>query len=67
MENPWKCTRPLTRGLLDQFDGVHQIGVDQEGNLYVTEVADDHSQKFRPKHDADPARLIRLKVGRGTQ
>ena len=50
-----------------QFDGVHQIEVDQEGNLYVTEVANDRSQKFRPKPDADPARLIRPMVGRGTQ
>ena len=32
-----------------QFDGVHQINVDQERNLYVTEVANDRSQKFRPK------------------
>ena len=50
-----------------QFDGVHQIEVDQEGNLYVTEVANDRSQKFRPKPDADPARLIRPMVGRGAQ
>ncbi len=49
-----------------QFDGVHQIEVDREGNLYVTEVANDRSQKFRPKPDADPARLIRPMVGRGT-
>ena len=49
-----------------QFDGVHQIDVDQEGNLYVTEVANDRSQKFRPKPDADPARLIRPMVGRAT-
>ena len=50
-----------------QFDGVHQIDVDQEGNLYVTEVANDRSQKFRPRPDADPARLIRPMVGRVTQ
>lgn len=50
-----------------QFDGVHQIEVDQEGNLYVTEVANDRSQKFRPKPDADPARLIQPMVGRGAQ
>ena len=50
-----------------QFDGVHQIEVDREGNLYVTEVANDRSQKFRPKPDADPARLIRPMVGRGAQ
>ncbi len=47
-----------------QFDGVHQIDVDQEGNLYVTEVANDRSQMFRPKKDADPARLIHAMVGR---
>ena len=47
-----------------QFDGVHQIDVDQEGNLYVTEVANDRSQMFRPKKDADPAKLIHAMVGR---
>jgi peptidylamidoglycolate lyase len=47
-----------------QFDGVHQIDVDQEGNLYVTEVANDRSQMFRPNKDADPARIIRPMVGR---
>ena len=48
-----------------QFDGVHQIDVDQEGNLYVTEVANDRSQKFRPKPKADPNKLIGRMVGRG--
>ncbi len=47
-----------------QFDGVHQIDVDQEGNLYVTEVANDRSQMFRPKKGADPAKIIRPMVGR---
>jgi hypothetical protein len=46
-----------------QFDGVHQIHVDQEMNLYVTEVANDRSQKFVPKKDADPAKLVRPMVG----
>ena len=46
-----------------QFDGVHQIHVDQDGNLYVTEVANDRSQKFRPKADADPAKLVGTPVG----
>jgi hypothetical protein len=41
-----------------QFDGVHQIHVDSERNLYVTEVANSRSQKFRPKPNADPNRLI---------
>ncbi len=46
---------------------MHQIDVDQEGNLYVTEVANDRSQMFRPKPDADPAKLIRPMVGRPTE
>jgi hypothetical protein len=33
-------------------------------NLYVTEVANDRSQMFKPKKDADPAKLIRPMVGR---
>jgi peptidylamidoglycolate lyase len=41
-----------------QFDGVHQIHVDSERNLYVTEVANSRSQMFRPKPNADPNRLI---------
>jgi hypothetical protein len=46
-----------------QFDGVHQISVDQERNLSVTEVANDRSQMFRPKKDADPAKIIQPMVG----
>ena len=46
-----------------QFDGLHQINVDQDGNLYVTEIANDRSQKFRPKPDADPAKLVGRMVG----
>ena len=41
-----------------QFDGAHQIHVDSELNLYVTEVANSRSQMFRPKPNADPNRLI---------
>jgi DNA-binding beta-propeller fold protein YncE len=41
-----------------QFDGVHQISVDSDKNLYVTEVANDRSQKFRPKPNADPNRIV---------
>jgi hypothetical protein len=41
-----------------QFDGVHQIHVDSDRNLYVTEVANARSQKFRPKPNADPNRLV---------
>jgi hypothetical protein len=48
-----------------QFDGVHQINVDEELNLYVTEVANDRSQKFRPRADADPARIVQRMVGMG--
>ncbi len=48
-----------------QFDGVHQIDVDQEGNMYVTEVANDRSQMFRPKPKADRAKLVNRMVGRG--
>jgi DNA-binding beta-propeller fold protein YncE len=41
-----------------QFDGVHQIHVDAERNLYVTEVQNDRSQKFTPKPNADPNRIV---------
>ena len=40
-----------------------QISVDQEMNLYVTEVANDRSQMFRPKPNADPAKLGGMMVG----
>ena len=46
-----------------QLDGVHQIHVDQEGNLYLSEIDNNRTQKFRPKPDADPARLIGPMVG----
>ena len=46
-----------------QFDGVHQIEVDSDGNLYVTEVSNDRSQKFIPKPDADPAKIVQPRVG----
>ena len=46
-----------------QFDGAHQIEVDEEGNLYVTEVSNDRSQMFRPNPGADPARLVHRRVG----
>ena len=41
-----------------QFDGVHQLHVDQKGNLYVTEVSNDRSQMFRPVADADAATRV---------
>jgi hypothetical protein len=40
------------------FWGVHQFGVDQEGNLYVAEVSNGRVQKFRPMKGADPEKLI---------
>ncbi len=46
-----------------QIDGVHQISVDSDRNLYVTEVANDRSQKFRPKANADPAKIVGMMVG----
>ncbi|MGE0451219.1 MAG: hypothetical protein AB7Q29_16725 [Vicinamibacterales bacterium] len=45
-----------------QFDGVHQIHVDTDRNLYVTEVSNDRSQKFRPKPNADPNRLVGMQA-----
>jgi hypothetical protein len=38
--------------------GVHQISVDQEGNLYVSEVNNGRAQKFRPRPGANPAFLV---------
>ncbi|HXV59256.1 MAG TPA: hypothetical protein VEK15_01080 [Vicinamibacteria bacterium] len=49
-----------------QLDGVHQIEVDEEGNLYLSEIRNDRSQMFRPKPDADPAKLVGRMVGRST-
>jgi hypothetical protein len=45
------------------FDGVHQIHVDRDLNLYVTEVNNDRSQKFRPAPGADPATIVAPMVG----
>ena len=50
-----------------QFDGVHQIHVDTDRNLYVTEVANDRSQKFTPKPNADPNRLVGMQAVVGTE
>lgn len=41
-----------------QLWGVHQMSVDQEGNLYVAEVWAGRAQKFRPRQGANPAQLI---------
>jgi hypothetical protein len=39
------------------FNGPHQITTDQDGNLYVAEVFNGRVQKFRPKQNADPAKV----------
>jgi hypothetical protein len=44
--------------LAGQFDGPHSLTVDQEGNIYIAEVFNGRVQKFRPKRNADPAKLI---------
>ena len=49
------------------FDGVHQIHVDRDLNLYVTEVSNDRSQKFRPVSGADPATIVAPMVGARSQ
>jgi hypothetical protein len=41
-----------------QFNGPHQISTDQDGNLYVAEVFNGRIVKFRPKPNADPAKLV---------
>jgi hypothetical protein len=41
-----------------QLWGVHQMSVDQEGNLYVAEVFNGRAQKFRPRPGANPDYLI---------
>ena len=52
---------------LGDFLNIYGASVDQEGNLYVTEWANYRSQMFRPKPDADSAKLIRPMVGRPTE
>ncbi len=41
-----------------QFNGPHSITVDQEGNLYLAEVFNGRVQKFRPKKNADPVKIV---------
>jgi sugar lactone lactonase YvrE len=41
-----------------QFNGPHALTVDQEGNLYVAEVFNGRTVKFRPKPNADPAKVV---------
>jgi 6-bladed beta-propeller len=41
-----------------RFWGVHQFSVDNEGNVYTAEVYGGRAQKFRPRKDANPSKLI---------
>jgi hypothetical protein len=41
-----------------QFNGPHQLTTDQDGNLYVAEVFNGRIVKFKPKPNADPAKLV---------
>ena len=45
-----------------QFNGPHQLTVDQEGNVYIAEVFGGRVQKFTPKAGADRAQLIGQEV-----
>ncbi len=45
-----------------QLWGPHQMSVDQMGNLFVAEVQNGRIQKFVPKSNADPEKLIRQEV-----
>ena len=38
--------------------GPHQLNVDNAGNLYVANAQGNNVAKFRPKKNADPARLV---------
>jgi DNA-binding beta-propeller fold protein YncE len=48
-----------------QFDGPHQLTVDNEGNLYVAEVFNGRIQKFTPKPGADPTKVVRAEARPG--
>ena len=41
-----------------QFNGPHQLTTDQDGNLYVAEVFNGRIVKFKPKANADPAKVV---------
>lgn len=45
-------------GLPGQFNGPHGISTDQDGNLYIAEVFNGRVQKFRPKANADPEKVV---------
>jgi hypothetical protein len=55
-------------GQRGQFNGPHQIATDQDRNLYVAEVFNGRVQKFRPKPNADPAKVVgqELRYSAGT-
>ncbi len=38
--------------------GPHQISVDQEGNVYIAQVSNGYTTKWRPMRGADPAKLV---------
>jgi len=48
--------------LMGQFEGPHAMSVDQDGNLYVAEVFNGRIQRFVPKPNADPAKVIGQEV-----
>jgi DNA-binding beta-propeller fold protein YncE len=41
-----------------QFNGPHSFTVDQDLNLYVAEAVNGRVQKFTPKPNADPTKVI---------
>ncbi len=45
-----------------QFEGPHQMSVDQDGNLFVAEVFNGRIQKFVPRPGADPAKMVGQEV-----
>jgi hypothetical protein len=52
-------------GALGQMNGPHQVTVDQQGNLYLADVFGGRVTKYRPKPNADRAKLVgaELKYG----
>ena len=49
------CTRG---GFVGGFSRPHQMAVDPEGNLYVTQYDGGYITKYTPKPDADPDRIV---------
>jgi DNA-binding beta-propeller fold protein YncE len=50
--------KPDIGGLPGTLFGVHAISVDQNGNLYTAEVSSGRAQKFIPRKDADPSKIV---------